>query len=329
MNYNKERREAMKDWKAVVLMVVLSLLPAVGAEAQDFPKGPVTYMNPFNPGGEVDIAARAMQPYLEKNLAQPFVINYVPGAGGGLCWSKLTAVKPDGYTIGGFSIPHIILQPIFMKDVSYKTDDFVILSIVEYTPIGLAVKKESPVSTLKEFIDYAKANPGKISCGGVGKFTGHHFAALQFMKLTGVKVNYVTFQGTSEVQTALVGGHIDAAFTNSSMLVTTKDQVKVLAIGSPQRMTQLKDIPTFEELGLKMYPRIARGAMGPKAIPQDIQKRLEKAFLDTTSQPEFKAKMEAAGFVPQVMGIEASHKFLEAEALTIKQLAQEFDLKQQ
>ena len=120
----------MKDWKAVVLMVVLSLLPAVGAGAQDFPKGPVTYMNPFNPGGEVDFAARSMQPYLEKNLAQPFVINYVPGAGGGLCWSKLTAVKPDGYTIGGFSIPHIILQPIFMKDVSYKTDDFVIFSIV-------------------------------------------------------------------------------------------------------------------------------------------------------------------------------------------------------
>ena len=78
-----------------------------------------------------------------------------------------------------------------------------------------------------------------------------------------------------------------------------------------------------------MYPRIARGAMGPKAIPQDIQKRLEKAFLDTTSKPEFRAKMEAAGFVPQVMGIEESHKFLEAEAITIKQLAQEFDLKRQ
>jgi tripartite-type tricarboxylate transporter receptor subunit TctC len=329
MNFKTSRRADMKNMKAAVIMVALSLLLGVGAEAQNFPKGPITYMNPFNPGGEVDIGARAMQPYLEKNLAQPFIINYVPGAGGGLCWSKLSAAKPDGYTIGGFSIPHIILQPIFMKDVSYKTDDFVIFSIVEYTPIGLAVKKESPVSTLKEFIDYAKANPGKISCGGVGKFTGHHFATLQFMKLAGVKLNYVTFQGTSEVQTALVGGHIDAAFTNSSMLVATKDQVKVLAIGSAQRMAQLKDIPTFEELGFRMYPRIARGAMGPKAIPQDIQKRLEKAFLEASSQPEFKAKMEAAGFVPQVMGIEASQKFLEAEAVTIKELAQEFNLKQQ
>jgi len=299
------------------------------ASAQDFPKGPINYMNPFNPGGEVDIAARAMQPNLEKNLGVPFVINYVPGAGGGLCWSKLTAAKPDGYNIGGFSIPHIILQPIFMKDVTFKTDDFVILSIVEYTPIGLGVKKDFKANTVKEFVDTCKANPGKVSCGGVGKFTGHHFATLQFMKLAGVKVNYVTFTGTSQVQTALMGGHIDAAFTNSSLLVTSKDQIKVLAIGSPKRMPQLAEVPTFEELGYKMYPRIACGAMGSKAIPLDIQKRLEKAFLDTTSKPDFIAKMEQAGFVPQVMGIEDSHKYLDAEVKEHVKLAQEFDLKKQ
>jgi tripartite-type tricarboxylate transporter receptor subunit TctC len=314
---------------AYLVFGLLLFLTAVAANAQDFPKGPINYMNPFNPGGEVDIAARAMQPNLEKNLGVPFVINYVPGAGGGLCWSKLAAVKPDGYNIGGFSIPHIILQPIFMKDVTFKTDDFVIFSIVEYTPIGLGVKKDFKADTFKEFVDYCKANPGKVSCGGVGKFTGHHFATLQFMKLAGVKVNYVTFTGTSQVQTALMGGHIDAAFTNSSLLVTSRDQVKVLAIGSPKRMPQLPDVPTFEELGYKMYPRIARGAMGPKAIPGDIQKRLEKAFLDTTSKPDFKAKMEQAGFVPQVMGIEDSHKYLEAEVKEHLKLAQEFDLKKQ
>jgi tripartite-type tricarboxylate transporter receptor subunit TctC len=319
----------MAQSRLVVLAAALTLLLGAGAGAQDFPKGPITYMNPFNPGGEVDISARAMQPSLEKAFAQPFVIHYQPGAGGALCWSKLAAAKPDGYTIGGFSIPHIILQPDFMKDVAYKTDDFVIFSIVEYTPIGLAVKKDHPVNTFKEFVEYAKKNPGKVNCGGVGKFTGHHFATLQFMKLAGVKVNYVTFQGTSEVQTALLGGHIDAAFTNSTLLVTSREQIKVLAVGSPQRMPQLNDVPTFEELGLKMYPRIARGAMGPKDIPKDVQKVIEKAFLETISQPEFKAKMEAAGFVPQVMGIEASRKFLQEEAVIIKQLAEEFDLKKQ
>ena len=318
----------MRKWRWTWMFLVMFFVFWAGsASAQDFPKGPINYMNPFNPGGEVDIAARAMQPYLEKNLGVPIVINYLPGAGGALCWSKLAAAKPDGYTIGGFSIPHIILQPMFMKDVAFKADDFVILSIVEYTPIGLGVKKDFKASTFKEFVEYCKANPGKVSCGGVGKFTGHHFATLQFMKLAGVKVNYVTFTGTSQVQTALMGGHIDAAFTNSTLLVSSKEQIKVLAIGSPKRMSQLPDIPTFEELGYKMYPRIARGVMGPKAIPKDIQKRLEKAFLETTSKPEFKAKMEEAGFVPQVMGIEDSHKYLEAEIKEHMKLIQEFDLK--
>ncbi|HYB21210.1 MAG TPA: tripartite tricarboxylate transporter substrate binding protein [Thermodesulfobacteriota bacterium] len=320
----------MKKWRWMwmALMVFLAF-PAGSASPQNFPKGPINYLNPFNPGGEVDIAARAMQPDLEKNLGVPLVINYLPGAGGALCWSKLAAAKPDGYTIGGFSIPHIILQPMFMKDLSFKTDDFVILSIVEYTPIGLGVKKDFKVNTFKEFVDYCKANQGKVSCGGVGKFTGHHFATLQFMKLAGVKVNYVTFTGTSQVQTALMGGHIDAAFTNSSLLVTSKDQIKVLAIGSPKRMTQIPDVPTFEEMGYKMYPRIARGAMGPKAIPKDIQKRLEKAFSETTSKLDFKAKMEQAGFVPQVMGIEESQKYLDTEIKEHNRLIQEFDLKKQ
>jgi len=320
------KKREMKKWKWMFLAVVMFLLLTGGAGAQDFPKGPLNYMNPFNPGGEVDIAARAMQPYLEKNLGVPFVINYLPGAGGALCWSKLAAAKPDGYNIGGFSIPHIILQPMFMKDVAFKPEDFVILSIVEYTPIGLAVKKDFKVNTVKEFIEYAKANPGKVSCGGVGKFTGHHFATLQFMKMTGVKVNYVTFTGTSQVQTAIMGGHIDAAFTNSTLMVSSREQIKVLAIGSAQRMPQLPGVPTFEELGVKMYPRIARGAMGPRAIPADTQKRLEKAFLDTTSKPEFKAKMEQAGFVPQVMGIVESQKYLEEETRLITKLINDFEL---
>jgi tripartite-type tricarboxylate transporter receptor subunit TctC len=316
----------MRTWKWVVaVLAVLSLL-AVDVGAQDFPKGQITYMNPFNPGGEVDIAARAMQPYLEKSMGVPFVIQYFPAAGGALCWSKLAAAKPDGYTIGGFSIPHIILQPQFMKDVAFKTDDFVILNIVEYTPIGLAVKKDFKANTLKEFIDYAKANPGKVSVGGVGKFTGHHFATLQFMQLTGTKLNYATYTGTAPVQTAIMGGHIDAAMSNSTMMVTTRDQIKVLAMGAPERMSQLADVPTFKELGYEMYPRIARGVMAPKALPQAIQKYLEKVLIETTSNPEFRAKMVQAGFVPQGLGIADSHKYLDAEGKAVQKLIQDFGL---
>jgi tripartite-type tricarboxylate transporter receptor subunit TctC len=316
----------MKGWRWTVLALSFILALAGNGYARGFPRGPINFMNPFNPGGEVDIEARAMQPDLEKNLGVPLVINYFPGAGGALCWSKLAAAKADGYTVGGFSIPHIILQPMFMKDVTFKPQDFVILAIVEYTPIGLAVKKDFKATTLQEFIAYARKNPAKVSCGGVGKFTGHHFATLQFMKMAGVKLNYVTFTGTAPLQTALMGGHIDAAFTNSTMMVSSKEQIKVLAIGSAQPMPQLPGVPTFEESGLKMYPRIARGVMAPKAAPPDVQKRLEKAFLDTISRPEFRTKMEQAGFVPQVWGIAQSQKYLHEEMGILKKLIEDFDL---
>jgi tripartite-type tricarboxylate transporter receptor subunit TctC len=202
----------------------------------------------------------------------------------------------------------------------------VILAIVEYTPIGLAVKKGFKASTVKEFVDYAKANPGKVSCGGVGKFTGHHFATLQFMKMAGIKLNYVTFTGTAPMQTALMGGHIDAVFSNSTMMVSSGEEVKVLAIGSEKRMGQLAEVPTFKELGMEFYPKIARGVMAPKSLPKPIQKRLESAFIDTISKPDFRAKMEAAGFVPQVWGIEESQKYLDSEARLLNKLIQDFDL---
>ena len=307
----------------ILMILVFTALPSGAA---DFPKGPMNFWVPFNPGGETDIEIRAMQPSLEKSFGVPLVINYLPGAGGALCWSKLAAAKPDGYTLGGVNIPHIILQPKFMKDVNFKPEDFSILCIIEYTATGLAVKKDFRASTLNEFIDYARINPGKVSCGGVGKFSGQHFAALQFMKMTNTKLNYVTFSGTGVLQTALMGGHIDAAFASSAQMVGTKEQIKILAIGSEKRIPQIADTPTFKELGLEFYPRTTRGVIAPKGVPMEIQKRLEAAFLDAIHKPEFKAKMEQAGFIVQGLGMGESHKYVESEAATIYRLSQEFNL---
>jgi tripartite-type tricarboxylate transporter receptor subunit TctC len=321
-------KESGPVWGRIIGFGVLMIfiLVALPSQAAEFPKGPMNFWVPFNPGGETDIEIRALQPSLEKNFGVPWVINYLPGAGGALCWSKLAAAKPDGYNIGGVNIPHIILQPKFMKDVNFKTEDFVILCIIEYTATGLAVKKDFKASTLKDFIDYARANPGKISCGGVGKFSGQHFAALQFMKMTNTKLNYVTFSGTGVLQTALMGGHIDAAFASSAQMVSTKEQIKILAIGSEKRIGQLPETPTFKELGMEFYPRTTRGVIAPKAIPVEIQKRLESAFLEAIHKPEFKGKMEQAGFVVQGLGMGESQKYLESEATTIYRLSQEFNL---
>jgi tripartite-type tricarboxylate transporter receptor subunit TctC len=265
-----KRRVKMKRFTWWSLLLALTLLPALSLAATDFPKGPITYIIPFPPGGQSDVEARMQQPYPEKILGVPIVVNYMPGAGGALAWTKFVQAKPDGYTVCGINIPHIILQPLSQKDAAFKTDDLKPLCIFESTPIGLAVKKDSKINSLKEFIEFAKANPGKVTVGISGKLSGHHMASLQFEKMTDTKLTLVTFTGAAPQVTNLLGGHVEAIWGNSSDLVGYQTQMKILSIGTEKRMDVLPNFPTFQEQGLKFYPRIDRGVAVPKNTPADI-----------------------------------------------------------
>jgi tripartite-type tricarboxylate transporter receptor subunit TctC len=316
----------MNHWKWLSIALVFVTLVGWSEGAGKFPSDPVTYIIPFNPGGQSDVEARLQQPYLEKALGVPIVINYVPGAGGGLAWTKFAQAKPDGYSVCGINTPHIILQPLAQADVNFKTDDLKPLCMFESTPIGLAVKKDSKINNVKELIEFAKANPGKVTVGISGKLSGHHLAALQFMKLTDTKLTLVTFTGAAPQTTALLGGHIEAVFGNSSDLVTFKDQIKILAMGSETRMTLLPNVPTFEEEGLKFAPRIDRGVAVPKNTPSDIAGVLEKAFLDTVNSETYRTKIQAAGFVPLGLNSEESIKYIAEQTEICARLLKEHNL---
>jgi tripartite-type tricarboxylate transporter receptor subunit TctC len=316
----------MKRFAALISLVLLALCPGFGLAAPDFPKGPITYIIPFNPGGQSDVEARMQQPYLEKILGVPIVVNYMPGAGGALAWTKFSQMKPDGYNVCGINIPHIILQPLGQKDVAFKTEDLKPLAIFESTPIGLVVKKESKINSLKEFIDFAKANPGKVTVGMSGKLSGHHMASLQFEKMNGIKLTQVTFTGAAPQVTALLGGHVEAIWGNSSDLVSYTTQMKILALGTEKRMETLSGVPTFQELGMKFYPRIDRGVAVPKATPADITAKLEKAFLDTVNQEDYRSKMVKAGFVPMALDSKQSAKYISEETEMFKTLMIEHNL---
>jgi tripartite-type tricarboxylate transporter receptor subunit TctC len=184
-----------------------------------YPAKEINYIIAFNPGGESDIEFRIMQPFIEKSFGVRFMPDYKPAAGGAMAWGFIKAGKPDGYTIAGFNSPHIIVQPLTMPDAKFETMDFTYLTMIENTPITICVKKGFPAKTMKEFVEYAKANPGKVRVGAVGKFTGHHLAAVQVMKMTGTKLTYIPFDGTGTVKPAIMGGHVDAVFTNSPAAV--------------------------------------------------------------------------------------------------------------
>jgi tripartite-type tricarboxylate transporter receptor subunit TctC len=312
----------------VCILSILSVNVIQGAEKK-YPAKEISYINPFNPGGEVDIEFRIMQPFLEKSFGVRFIPDNKPAAGGALAWSFISAGKPDGYTIGGFSSPHMITQPLTMKDVKFQTMDFTYLAMIENTPITICVKKGFPAKTLKEFIDYVKANPGKVTVGAVGKFSGHHLAAVQFMKMTGTKFSYIPYDGTGSLKPAIMGGHVDAVFTNSTAAIEIKPLgITPLAVGTEKRMKQLPDVPTFVELGYKFYPRIDRGILAPKGLPKDVFDLLDKKLYEVVSNKEVQAKLIEGGYVPNPMDSAQTTKYMSEQMATIKQLIEEEGLLQ-
>jgi tripartite-type tricarboxylate transporter receptor subunit TctC len=322
----------MKTRKVTGIILAVLLVLSVGmalAAGVTYPAKEITYIIAFNPGGESDIEFRAMQPYFEKALGVRFVPEYKPAAGGALAWQTLANAKPDGYTLAGFNSPHIITQPLTMKDVTYKTEDFTYLTMTATTPAALVVKKGFPAKTLKEFIDYAKKNPGKVTIAAVGKFSGPHLNALQFMKVAGIKLTYIPLQGTGQVKPQIMGGHVDAAFTNSPAAVEMNGTgVTILAVGTAKRMAQLPDVPTFAELGYKIYPRIDRGILAPKALPKDIAAKLDKSFYAIVTNKEVQAKLINAGFVPNPMNMAQTTKYIMEQKELVKKLLAEEKLMQ-
>ena len=310
---------------AAVLIVAVALgfsLLQGQASAQDkpFPTRQLTYLVCFDPGGQSDRGARLYQPHLDKILGQKVIIDYKVGGGGALGWRELTRAKPDGYTFAGFNIPHVILQPM-QQDVGYTTEQIVPLMIFQRTPLGLAVLNTSPFKTLKEFVDHAKKNPGAVSIGGSGSFSGYHMATLRFEKLTGTKITYVPFTGSAPQMTAFLGGHITAVFGASDDLTIHKDKLRVLGFATNERFPGFPDAPTLKEQGVGMAEAVDRGVALPPGTPEAVIKKLESAFLQVANMPEIRAEMTRQGFIPMAMGHAESKAYLEKMTALYKELA--------
>jgi tripartite-type tricarboxylate transporter receptor subunit TctC len=293
------------------LVLVLSLWTQAGwCQSQSYPARQVTYLIPFDPGGQSDVEARRQQPHLSRILGQQVLIDYKVGGGGALGWRELVRSKPDGYVFGGFNIPHTILQPL-QQEVGYKTEQLVPVALFQRTPVGLAVPIDSPYKTLKEFIDAAKKDPGKLSVGGSSFFSGPHFATLLFEKLAGIKLSYVPFTGAAPQITALLGGHTDGGMSFSNDLVRFKEKLRVLAVATNERMEDFPDVPTFKELGFDVVEAVDRGVVVPPKTPPEIVAKLEAAFLEIAKNPEIQAEMKKQGFVPLAMGAAETKAYLD------------------
>ena len=251
----------------------------------NWPERSITVMVPFSPGGANDIMAARYNPYLKKELGVNITTEYISGAGGAVGWSTAVKKKPNGYYVPTINLPHTILQPI-ARDAGYETQQLIPVAYVNQTPNAIAVQKDAPYDTLEEFVQYAKEHPGAITLSGTGEYSGHHIATLEFMDKAGVEVTYVPFSGSAPQTQALLGGHVAGTFGNSNELLRVEDKIKILAIGSEERMPALPEVPTFKELGYDMTPAISRGYGVPPGTPQEYIDELERILIDVASQDE-------------------------------------------
>jgi putative tricarboxylic transport membrane protein len=278
------------------LLAVLLLLAAGNAAGQTCPDKNVLYWQAFPAGGESDLSARHQQLVLKRFCPKiETIIQYKPGAGGGLMWSQMNQLPGDGLNIVGINLPHIVLQPL-EGQVQYKTEDVTPVFWFHYTPDALVVREGSPYKTFQDFVKAAKASPGKLSLGGSGTNSANHAAHERLDARFGIKTLYVPFKGTGDMTTAVIGGHVDGAMSYSAFAINNKGKVRALAVAMDRRHLLLTDTPTFRELGTDWVDGAYRGIGVPKSTPAETKKRLSDLWAALNADPEMKALAAKSGF---------------------------------
>ena len=300
----------MKTLKISLAAMAAVAAAALSAPVQAFPEKPISYIIAFGPGGESDISARYQQPFFKKMFNQDLVISYKPGGGGAVTWAQLNAMKGDGYTIVGTNLPHIVLQPL-QKDVGYTTDGLANFIMFHYTPDALVVAGDSPFKTLKDYVEYAKKNPGKLTTSGSGKATANHLAQVTFDGLAGIKTSYVAFKGTGASVQALLGKQVMASWGYTTVGAKHADKTRMLAVAMDARHPQFPNVPTFKELGFDLVGGAFRGIAVPNSTPKDVQAKLSDMFLQINKDPEFRKKMLADGFAMIDVGMNDMKAFMD------------------
>jgi len=277
--------------------------------AQACPEKNLVYWQAFPAGGESDISARHQQAVLKKRCPGiDAVIQYKPGAGGGVMWAQMNALPGDGLNVVGINLPHIFLQPL-EGQVQYKTQDVTPVYWFHYTPDVVLVLQSSMVKSYQDLVNLARAQGAKVSFAGSGLNSANHAAAERFNQLVGAKTTYVPFKGTGDLTTAVLGGHVTGAMSYSTFAINNKERVRALAVASEKRHPLLPDTPTFKELGVDWIDGAYRGIGVPKSTPAPARKRLSELWAMLNADPEMKALAEKNGFELVDIGVERMEAF--------------------
>ena len=283
------------------IALALALAPLV-ARAQDYPSKPIRYIVATAPGGLMDLAARLLADYLEKRYGHRLVVENRGGGGGVLAGDAVAKAAPDGYTLAQIQVGNVAINPFTVKDMPFDPlRDFAAVSTLTSSPVVVTVDARLGVNTLREFIDLAKREPGKLNYGSAGPGTIPHLSGELFCQAAGVKVTPVHYRGAGPALNDLLAGQVQAIFVGLGVVRSHAQSgaVKLMAVSQPKRLVAAPDIPTAAEAGLPAFEvNTWFGVVAPRGTPQPVIALLNREIHAALDDATVQQRLREGGLEP-------------------------------
>ena len=299
------------------LAAALALLATLPALAQKWPDKPVRLVVPYPPGGNVDTAARIVAPGLQEAFGQPVIIDNKPGAGGLIAGEFVARSAADGYTLFFTANSPLLHAPIIYNRPAYEWDkDFTPVSSVSFTPIVLLVHPSVPVKTVRELLDLANRDPGKLAMATPSAGTTNHLLSELMQAITGARWLTVHYKGNAPATTAMLAGEVQLSFdqVSVSLQFIRQGRVRALAAATEKRVPSLPEVPTFEEAGVPgLEGATFTGIVAPAGTHKEIVARLQAALAKVLADKPVMDKFEALGAEARATTPDQFHAYLKKE----------------
>ena len=283
-----------------VLALAAALAAASFAQAQDYPNKPVKVVVSFPPGTTPDLTARTVTPFLSQLLGQPFVIDNRSGAGGNIGADVVAKSPPDGYTLLVSTNGPVAINQALYQNMPYDTmNDLAPISLLVTAPQILVVGNDVPVKSVKDFVDYARQNPGKMSYGTTGNGSASHLTMEDLKLREKLDIVHVPYRGFPQAVGDITGGQIQTMFAIAAGVLPhiSAGKMKGIAITSAKRSAAAPETPTMVELGYQGFESYAWiGLLAPAKTPPEILAKLSEATMKSLKMPEAREALQKQGY---------------------------------
>jgi tripartite-type tricarboxylate transporter receptor subunit TctC len=294
------------------------LLFSLAASAQQYPSKPIRFVVPYPAGGPLDTVARLLGQKVSESVKQPVIVDNKPGAGGNIGADAVAKSAPDGYTILMGAVATHAINPTLYASIPYDPiRDFQPITQVASTPNVLIVNNSVPASSVREFIAYAKAHPGKLNFGSGSTGSAGHLAGELFKAMAGVDMTHVPYKGAAPAMQDLIAGQVQLMFDNfaSANTQVKAGKVKALAVTTARRSPLAPDLPTIAESGLPGFDiNTWFGIFAPAGTPKEIVEKLHAEFVRALAAPDVHGKMVNLGAEPVGNRPEEFAAYIKSEA---------------